>query len=461
MIVNNIKDGNKTILMLGVDYISVALGNLLREYGNSVSFWCTDPDPVAHYRGRGAIIETVGDISDFYLESVDYIIFSHSMFLNSYGSASAIKKTDQIASRAFLAIEIIKDLSPENKFIVVYGKSCRKIICSILGYLFSDGQINVVELPTFPNSDRVDDDKFFDGINLQGNNVFVLDLSEEEVDYLKNLSFDAIAVLDLEKEEQISLVRNFLAKQTKNSALMINVDNPLFRNFQDDFGLANNSYIKTIPISVEKMIENGYSYVNGTVYNYCDSNSSYDLTNNNFTVSDLNRLSMLSSFVTTNIFNLDPATTIASLETFRGLAHNMEYVKHDKNITFVDNSAADTLKLIESPFRSRSNVFAIFIANGRTRGDLVRLKNCRDNIRLSFLIDVFNIVEDHPEEFGSVKVEKIGNIRDALAKITDHIAKENIEDEITVILSPIFGDRMNSVYYSSYGDEFKKLVEGL
>jgi UDP-N-acetylmuramoylalanine-D-glutamate ligase len=461
MIVNDIRDGKKTILILGIDCATAALGELLREYGNSVSFLCPDSSVLAHHRSKGIIVETIRDIDNYQLELIDYIIFSQSVFLDDSVNTNVLKKIEQVSSRVFLAMEIMKYLFPENKFVAIFGKSYKKIICSALSCIFNISQINIVELPTLLAIGKTKDDTSNNGLNLQGNNIFVLDLAEDEMNYLKDFSFDVIALLSLEKEEQIPTIRNFLTKQNKNSVIMVNTDNTMFRDYRESFGLTDNSYTKIIPISVEKMVENGYSYINGTIYNYHDSNLSYDLTNNGFVASDLNRLSVLSSFVAADVFNLDSLTTIASLETFRGLTHNMEYVRHDKNITFVDNSGANTLELIETPFRMHDNIFAIFIVSDRTGGDLVRLKNHRDNIRLSLLIDIFDVVDNHREEFGSVRVEKIDSIGNALNRIMGFVVEESVEDEITVILSPIFSDKMNDIYYSGYCDEFKKLIESL
>ncbi|MDR2778624.1 MAG: hypothetical protein LBB13_03985 [Rickettsiales bacterium] len=464
MIINSVKDGGKTIIVLGTDHISFALGELLREYGNEVSLYCPNSDPSLIYRGDSEFaMEIVRDINSYHLDSIDLIILGQNLSLDDHGLGSNIaKKISQLADKVFLAAAIIKDLFPENKFVAIFGKSYRKIICSALSYIFGDRQTNVIGPATLPTEDSYSDGKSISNLNLRENNIFVLDLAALEMDYLKNLSFDVTALLNLEKEEQLHLVRNFLAKQNGNGVLMVNIDNPIFKDFQENFALTNNGGIRIMPISVEKMVENGYSYVNGTIYNYHNSNLSYDLNNSNFVASNLNELSLLSSFVIASTLDLDSQIIMANLGTFRGLAHNMECLRHDKNIVFIDNSCADTVKLIESPFEMYSNIFAIFVVDSRTGGDLIRLKNHRDNIKLSFLIDVLGIVDDPSESCGNnVKIEKIDNVRDALAKIIDYVTENGIEDEIVVLLSPMFIDKMNNVYYSSYGDEFKKLVEGL
>ncbi|MDR2078078.1 MAG: hypothetical protein LBP39_03885 [Rickettsiales bacterium] len=463
MIANSIRDSGKTILILGIDYVSAVLGTSIREYGNSVLFWCPNSDLVEHYRSRGMVLDTVENIDNYNFESVDFIILSQGLFFDDFGSSSnLLKKVKQTASKVFLAVEIVKILFPENKFVAIFGRSCKNIIYSALSCIFSNSQTNITELPAFLTNDQNSDSELDVGLNLQENNIFVLDLTENEINYLRDLSFDVIVILNLEKEEHIPVIRNLLTKQSNETTFIVNADNTMFKNFSDTFGLADSNSVKTILISVEKMIENGYSYVNSTIYNYCYSNLSYDIANSGFIASNLNRLSVLSSFVVANVFSLEPAAIIANLENFKGLAHNMEQIKQSKNITFVDNSGANTLDLIESPFGMYSNIFVIFIASSKTGGDLVRLKNYRNNIRLSLLVDTFDTVGEHLEEFGSLRPEKVDSIKDALDKIASYVAEENIEDETIVILSPIFGDRMNSVHYSgSYGNEFKKLVEGL
>ena len=55
-------------------------------------------------------------------------------------------------------------------------------------------------------------------------------------------------------------------------------------------------------------------------------------------------------------------------------------------------------------------------------------------------------------------VYKVNTLKEAFDDIIEEVKKEEKENEITILLTPIINDDMNSIYYSSYGNEYKDLI---
>lgn len=438
----------------------MALGVSLREYGNSVLLWDSDGDGrmIANHKIKDGTLDIIKDIDSGRVESADCLILSQKFFTgNSDFIEHFTKKIKQIEDKVFLDVEVAHGLFPKNKFIAIFGNSYEKIIHAVLNHLFGEAQTNIIKLPLSMNSDESGDKNSNDELNLDDSNVFLLDIGAHRIEYLKNLSFDVLAILTIEHEEQAIFIKNLISKQGEDNLTLINIDNGLLKEVWNSYSDVN----APTPLSLEKMVENGYSYVNDTIYNYYDSNASYDLTNGELIGSAINRLSVLFSFIVACRLGLDPLSVRTSLQSFRGLAHNMEQVGHNKNIVFIDNLDANTIDLLESPFKIYGNVYTIFLANGKASGNPIRLKDHKNNIKMAFLIDTFDIVDLKSEEFGSIKLEKINNIKSALDRIINNIGEQITEEEVVVLISPIFENKTNGSYYNEYGDEFKKLIENL
>ena len=70
-----------------------------------------------------------------------------------------------------------------------------------------------------------------------------------------------------------------------------------------------------------------------------------------------------------------------------------------------------------------------------------------------FIVDLHNLVN-----IDKKNINKFNTLKEAFNTVIEEAKKEEKENEITILLSPITNDDMNSVYYYSYGIEYKDLI---
>jgi hypothetical protein len=143
----------------------------------------------------------------------------------------------------------------------------------------------------------------------------------------------------------------------------------------------------------------------------------------------------------------------------------MERIRQSGGTLFVNNACADSMDLLESPLEMYSNIYAIFVTNGEAGKNMIGLRGYKDSLRSIFLMDPFDVIDLESEEFSGLNVKKAGSVREAVLAVANQIGEKRNEDteeeESTVLISPIFDDRMNDGRYGSQSDEFRKVVESL
>ncbi|MDR3079305.1 MAG: hypothetical protein LBU15_04710 [Rickettsiales bacterium] len=463
MLVNDLRSGGSTVLVLGTDDVGLALGKALEGFGNSVFFWDGDRDSGVYRRFINSTLTALEDIDSYPLESVDCLILSQKLFSGDEEFMERFgRRIKKLEGKVFLDIEIVKILFHGSRLMAIVGDSYAKIVHGALDCIFENSPRRAILLPSEMNLPEIGRDESDGGLNLQGDNLFLMNLTGQILEYLGNIDFDIVAILSLGAEGQSTAdVERFLSKQAMTGIAIINLDDEGSREFWNGPRFGSGSTV-LIPLSTDKMIENGYSYVNETIYNYYDSNSSHDLTNDRLVGSKINKLSILSSFVAATRFGLDPLAVTTALRFFQGTAGRMECVRQSDGVIFINNVCAETMDILESPFDMYNAIHAIFLANGRVGEAMIRPRDYRDKLKSVFLIDAFDMFDLDAAEFGELTVKKAKDIREAVAAIGDIIDSERREEEESaLVISPIHSDRMNSSYYESLGDEFRRIVRGL
>ncbi|MDR1494997.1 MAG: hypothetical protein LBI29_03115 [Rickettsiales bacterium] len=468
MLINDLRNGGKIILMLGTDNVAVALEKVLENFGNNILFWDPGGSGGVQYKSETSTSTAVEDIDAYPLESADCLILSQRLFFGGNDFLERFgKRIKKLEERVFLDVEIIKVLFYENKFIAIVGDSYIKVIHAALCHIFESTPRQAILLPSgvggYP---EIGEDGSESGLNLRSSNVFLMSLNGQNIQYLKNTDFDLVAVLSPESEQDVPSMERLLSKQAIGGVSIINVDNSNLKEFWSS-PRSGNSATVLIPLSTDKMIENGYSYINETIYNYYDSNSSYDLANSGLIGSGINRLSVLLSFIVATRFGLDPSEITANLRLFQGMPGNMECVRRGSDgVLFVNNLCAETMDALESPFNMYKGIYAILVTNGKMGEAIVNLRNHRDSIKSIFLVDTFDMLDPKAEEFSGLNTEKVKDLEEAVSIVRSLInnnknGDEGLEEEFVVLASPIYSDKMNNIHYRIPGEEFRRVVEGL
>ena len=341
--------------------------------------------------------------------------------------------------------EKLEDLNDSKKL----SPKKREILYDII----KENSINSITVPYFEN-EELEEPTIIELSEID--NFMICNYNKE---FVKNINFNIICFLD-SQEYEIEEIKNTIIKQNQNTKILINLDNnylkELYKIIQKD-NIAKN----IIPISNDKMMEKGYSYINNTIY--CnDKNESYDIIENDCIVNNIVKISVLVSFIIAYNTSQTVNDVVECLNNFQGIPNIIEYTNKINNIKFINNIWAPTLKILTAPLETYDNIYVIFVTNYK-QNNFLNIKNYKDKIRKIFLIDIFNYIILN-EFSNKIEIEKCNNINDAFEKtiksVNNSINNTKI-NEATILLSPVIADKNNFIYYKDYGIKFKKLIEDL
>ncbi len=155
---------------------------------------------------------------------------------------------------------------------------------------------------------------------------------------------------------------------------------------------------------------------------------------------------------------LDPATIMAGLRTFPGLAHRMERVGRLGSVSFVNDSKATNADAASKALGSYSNIY--WIAGGKPKaGGIEGLDALHPRIRRAYLIGTA------AREFaatlqGKVNASVVGTLDAAVPAAYADAARDGHADAV-VLLSPACASYDQFRDFEQRGDAFRDLVAAL
>ena len=452
MLLDNIKQENGKIFILGINKVSISLIKYLTDNEISVIVSDTDENIIKDYNvelSSNNLIEVV-DIDKINFDLAQYFVLCKDILLEKDKLNIFLTRLNNIKDKVYLDIEFISMLFSQNKYIGIIGSSYNIITNSMINHIFDNAENNNVALSS--NYIEIVKNITFD------NTIFYEALQNCKMQYLQQLNFDILAILDIDNNvEKEDIVNYILTNQNKDSVLIINMDNEDIKEIYENIGDVN---CKIVPISVNKMLNNGISYINRTLYNYFENNNeSCDITLNENYNGNISNMSLLTSCLIAKYCDIDNNIIIESISNFKGVENYLYHIEQVDNIKFVDNIGADTEKLFYEPFEVCDNIYTIFIANDK-QSDLSYIKNCIKKTENIVIVDICGLlnIDDISDK---VNIIKYSNLKDAFNCIIKEIDFEDKEIRATILLSPLVSDEMNCIYYKDYVKEYKELIKGL
>lgn len=445
MFIEDIKD--KKILILGITNTSVSISNYLKEICK-IYVWDVNDKIRNKFKDKYNVFDSLENV---YFSDYDYFIVPKDILIANDEFNTLIDRLKTVEDRLYIDIEFLYNIFPNNKYIGIVGGGYNYIANSLLNDILKSSNINSFNCASF--EERMDMNKITDNIvNIENNAVFSISLRQTKINYLKQMSFDILAILNTNDHKIEDIKNKILLKQSKESVIILNVDNGDILEIYNKLIKDETISYKIIPISASKILENGLSYINGTIYDYYSGkNDSYDIDTRLLT--DVNRTAILCSFVIAKELNVDIKTIQDNITSFNGITNYLEAITQVENIKFINNIEANNKNLLLAPYKTYSNVYSIFMVNGKqSKSDLLR-DYTSDNNKV-FIVDLHNLVNVEKKN-----INKFNTLKDAFNSAIEEAKKEEKENEITILLTPIVSDDMNSVYYSSYGIEYKNLIE--
>ena len=453
MLVGDIKEGNKKILMIGLNSIGISLSKILSKYGNILTFLDYGKQQIKTYKEVPNINLEIINLTECDFNNYDYIIINKKLDQEDTKNNNLLNILMEFFDKTYILPEIINVILPDKNFIYINDDTYKYLVYFELNKIYKENSINSITVPYFEN-EELEEPTIIELSEID--NFMICNYNKE---FVKNINFNIICFLD-SQEYEIEEIKNTIIKQNQNTKILINLDNnylkELYKIIQKD-NIAKN----IIPISNDKMMEKGYSYINNTIY--CnDKNESYDIIENDCIVNNIVKISVLVSFIIAYNTSQTVNDVVECLNNFQGIPNIIEYTNKINNIKFINNIWAPTLKILTALLETYDNIYVIFVTNYK-QNNFLNIKNYKDKIRKIFLIDIFNYIILN-EFSNKIEIEKCNNINDAFEKtiksVNDSINNTKI-NEATILLSPVIADKNNFIYYKDYGIKFKKLIEDL
>lgn len=472
MLNKKLEDCKNGIFILGINNVNMSLAGIFAEKGIKTFLWDFDNKIINDRKNDFNSNELIDllDINQCDFENIDYIILSKDIILDNNDSRTLLFRLEKIKEKVFLDIEFISELYPDNKYIVLLAPDYDFVVTTMMQNIFKYSNIKSINVEgTF--NDVVEEDK------KESNNTIIVNfndivcfsgVSDNRVNFIKNFKFDILAILDINEEigknkKLLKQRKNLISLQNESTIIFMNIDNKYIKKFYTEFIEDNNLKCKIIPISASKMLNDGVSYINNVIYNYYgNDNLSYNLKENDYFTSYVNRLSLLAAFMITKNCGVENDVILEALSSFNGIKNCLEYVSQYNNIKFINNVAANNDSILKSPFESYDNIYAIIIID-ETKidgGFNKKEQNNRKNVKKIYLVDYVGLIGGNVAD--NKKIFKYSNLTDAVNKAVEEIEnEEDKENNITVLLSPMLADGENFIKYDKYGDEYKNIVASL
>ena len=300
---------------------------------------------------------------------------------------------------------------------------------------------------------------------LHSNAIYVLEMSSYQLDLVKSLRCDVAVFMNLSPDHldrhggmdgyQAAKMRIF-QNQTDKDVAVIGFDDVYSQSIA--IGLSARGPQKVVQISSTYTLGKGISAVDGRLYDNQSGKAEFvgKLDECPALIGRHNYQNAAAAYAACRALGLDPATIMAGLKSFPGLAHRMEAVGEIDGIRFINDSKATNAQAAEQALRSFKNIY--WIAGGVPKAEgIAPLASLFPNVTKAYLIgqaeDVFAATLN-----GKVPAQVCGALDRAVdAAFRD--AKAAGEPGAVILLSPACASQDQFKDYEHRGDVFRSLVQ--
>jgi UDP-N-acetylmuramoylalanine--D-glutamate ligase len=300
---------------------------------------------------------------------------------------------------------------------------------------------------------------------LHSNAIYVLEMSSYQLDLVKSLRCDVAVFMNLSPDHldrhggmdgyQAAKMRIF-QNQTDKDVAVIGFDDVYSQSIA--IGLSARGPQKVVQISSTYTLGKGISAVDGRLYDNQSGKAEFvgKLDECPALIGRHNYQNAAAAYAACRALGLDPATIMAGLRSFPGLAHRMEAVGEIDGIGFINDSKATNAQAAEQALRSFKNIY--WIAGGVPKAEgIAPLASLFPNVTKAYLIgqaeDVFAATLN-----GKVPAQVCGALERAVdAAFRD--AKAAGEPGAVILLSPACASQDQFRDYEHRGDVFRSLVQ--
>lgn len=384
---------------------------------------------------------------------MDKIVISpgvpHSHFIFNLAISNNIPITSDI--------ELFIEENPQSEYVFITGTNGKSTVTSLIGHILVEAGLD-----------------YHVGGNI---GKVVADLPRDSKGYVLELSSFQIDLLNIDKmNPKISVITNIApdhmdrynniedyakAKEKifkKNALKVIGVNSPISRDIYNKFKSTDDSLL--IPVSVSEYVEGGV---------FCNNEYLADIINGKVTkfpmpvLSNLegvhNKENIAIAYAVCKALLVNESLIVKALESFKTLAHRMEYIGDYKNLSFYNDSKATNISSALASLSSFQNI--IWFAGGKFKEESFEsLTSILKNIKKAYFFgESKNLFADFFEHNLAKNYEICSNLEDAFTRALKYSLNE--KGRLVFLLAPACASYDQFKNFEERGQLFVKLVKEL
>jgi UDP-N-acetylmuramoylalanine--D-glutamate ligase len=464
MFIEEIKSKNTKVAVFGLGKSGKAAVKFLTEYEIPTLVWDGNQDilkemQLVHKTNKYL---TFQNFNKYNWKEIECLILAAGVPLHYPIPHNIVKLARKHKCPIISDVEVLYRSFPNNTFIGVTGTNGKSTTTALLGHIFKKSKIKSDFGGNLGNTATLGLEKF------EKEGVYIIEMSSYMLDLLDETKFNAAILLNITPDHldrhggmknYIASKASIFANQDETCVGIISVDCPNAKKVYETLQKDKKHNGRLIPISVNKILNNGISFVNGTIYNYINNkNEHIEVGELKYLKGQHNAENVICAFAAAVFYGISINETLEHVMSFKGLDHRMQLIRSIGNINFINDSKATNDKSTEQALKANDNIY--WILGGRPKeGGIKSLKKYFNKVKYAFLIG------EATEEFaktlkkGNVKYFKCGGLENAFKKAYEMAKNEPKKEKINVLLSPACASFDQWKNFEKRGEFFVKMVK--
>ncbi len=362
-----------------------------------------------------------------YLKKVDFIVLSPGINLNKSKYKQELKK---YRKKIITDLDLLYLFNPKLKSIVVTGTNGKSTTCKIIYHLLKEGKFNV-KLGGNIGTPVLD-------LYIKKGVFVVIEASSYQLSYSKFVKPNYAILLNITTDhlDWHGSMANYISSKLKIFQLQD----------KNDFALIN--------ISLKKLLKKNKFLSKLFIINSKEYKNIKTKIQNDYLNSSANNENVKFVYKLSKLLKIKEEIFIDSMNSFRGLPHRYEIFLKKRNITFVNDSKATSLRASKLALENNKNIF--WIVGGLPKNhDKISFNKIKKNIIYSYIIGK-NINFFKKKLSGKIKFKISKNLKFAIKNALGDI-KLFKNDKNTILLSPGAASFDQFENFEKRGNEFKRL----
>ncbi|AIF81987.1 UDP-N-acetylmuramoyl-L-alanyl-D-glutamate synthetase [endosymbiont of Acanthamoeba sp. UWC8] len=402
---------------------------------------------------RNLIVNPAIDQINF--KNISAVIISPGVPLTYPKPHTIIEKAKQLNIPITSDIELLYETCTKSKYIAITGTNGKSTTTALTGHILKyakqvvqvGGNIGVGALQLEP---------------LDSDGIYVLETSSFQLELLNKVKFDIAVFLNLTpdhldrhgdfdsyKAAKLKIFEN----QKSDDYAIVSIDTLEMQKIFDY--LAKYGKQKIVPLSIQKITENGVSIIDGVIYDNITPGVQKE-----FKIKELKRLpgehnaqNIAAAYAATKINGVKEEIIVEAIKSFKGLEHRIELVLEKGELKFINDSKGTNTDATQNALKAFNNIY--WIAGGVSKDQGIEcLSHLFDRLKHVYLIGAA------APKFAEVlkKYNKPYTCADTLKRSLELIKESNINSGV-VLLSPACASLDQWKDYEQRGNSFKEMVK--